>query len=157
MPPTPPPPFPPPTPSKPLALNFIYCSSPRITLRAVVSPVRTLRFDEKETTTSNRFLFHRSCASTWSLRISNDKTATKNFNKTIGWISTITTLHVHHAFIFAFLCHFCTTTTWRCLILRFMDNVNKQRRNLFFFSLLNLDMVSWNSTPFGFAYIWQSK
>ena len=72
-------------------------------------------------------------------------------------ISKTTTLHVHHAFIFTFLCHFCTTTTWRCLILPFMDNVNKQRRNLFFFSLLNLDMVPWNSTPFGFAYIWQSK
>ena len=81
----------------------------------------------------------------------------ENFNKTIGLISKTTTLHVHHAFIFAFLCHFCTTTTWRCLILRFMDNVNKQRRNLFFFSLLNLDMVPWNWTPFGFAYIWQSK
>ena len=39
----------------------------------------------------------------------------------------------------------------------FMDNVNKQQRNLFFFSLLNLDMVPRNSTPFGFAYIWQSK
>ena len=26
-------------------------------------------------------------------------------------ISKTTTLHVHHAFIFAFLCHFCTTTT----------------------------------------------
>ena len=57
----------------------------------------------------------------------------ENFNKTIGLISKATTLHAHHAFIFAFLCHFCTTTTWRCLILRFMDNVNKQRRNLFFF------------------------
>ena len=75
----------------------------------------------------------------------------------IGLISKTTTLHVPHAFIFAFLCNFCTTTTWRCLILCFMDNVNKQRRNLFFFSLLNLDMVPWNSTPFGFAYIWQSN
>ena len=81
----------------------------------------------------------------------------ENFNETIGLISKKTTLHVHHAFIFAFLCHFCSTTTWRCLILRFMDNVNKQRRNLFSFSLLNLDMVPWNSTPFGIAYIWQSK
>ena len=81
----------------------------------------------------------------------------ENFNKTISLISKTTTLHVHHALIFAFLCHFCTTTTWRCLILRFMDNVNKQQRNLIFFSLLNLDMVSWNSTPFGFAYIWQNK
>ena len=42
----------------------------------------------------------------------------ENFNKTIGLISKTTTLHVHHAFIFAFLCDFCTTTTWRCLILR---------------------------------------
>ena len=38
-------------------------------------------------------------------------------------------------------------------ILRFMDNVKQQRRNLCFFSLLNLDMVRWNSTPFEFAYI----
>ena len=81
----------------------------------------------------------------------------ENFNKTMGLISKTTTLHVHHAFIFAFLCHFCTNTTWICLILRFMDNVNKQRRNLFFFLLLSLDMVPWNSIPFGFAYIWQSK
>ena len=35
----------------------------------------------------------------------------ENFNKTIGLISKTTTLHVHHAFIFAFLCHFCTTRT----------------------------------------------
>ena len=68
-------------------------------------------------------------------------------------ISKTSTLHVHHVSIFAFLCHFCTTTTWTCLILRFMDDVNKQRRNLFSFSLLNLDMVPWNSTPFGFANI----
>ena len=39
----------------------------------------------------------------------------------------------------------------------FVFNVNKERRNLFFFSLLNLQKVPWNSTPFGFAYIWQSK
>ena len=121
-------------------------------------PDATLRRDRRQTTASNRFLFHRACASTWWLRMSNGKTATKTSTKLwIGLIGKTTTLHVHHAFIFAFLCHFCTTTTWRCLILRFMDNVNKQRRNLFFFSLLNLDMVPWNSTPFGFAYIWQSK
>ena len=51
------------------------------TLRAVVSPGRTLRFDGKETTASNRLLFHRACASTWWLRISNDKTATKTSTK----------------------------------------------------------------------------
>ena len=124
--------------------TFLTSSYKTITLRAVVSPGRTLRFDGKETTASNRLLFHRACASTWWLRKSNDKTAKR-------------TLHVHQAFIFAFLCHFCTTTTWRCQILRFMDNANKQLRNLFFFSLLNLDMVPWNTTPFGFACIWQSN
>ena len=51
------------------------------TLRAVVSPGRTLRFDGKETTASNRLLYHRACASTWWLRISNDKTATKTSTK----------------------------------------------------------------------------
>ena len=34
------------------------------TLQAVVSQGRTLRFDGKETTVSNRLLFHRACAST---------------------------------------------------------------------------------------------
>ena len=73
----------------------------------------------------------------------------ENFNKTTGLISDTTTLHVHHAFNFAFLCHFCTTTTLRCLIFRFMDDGHKQRRNLFSFSLLNLDMV-----PLEFNSIW---
>ena len=59
----------------------------RVTLTAVVSPGRTLRFDGKETTASNRLLFHRACPSTWWLRISNDKTATRtsteNFRESI--------------------------------------------------------------------------
>ena len=33
-------------------------------LRAVVSPGRTLRYEGRETTASNRLLFHRACAST---------------------------------------------------------------------------------------------
>ena len=41
------------------------------------------------------------------------------------------------------------------LILLFREDVNKQRHNFILF--LNLDMVLWNSTPGGFAYIWQSK
>ena len=35
----------------------------KFTLRAVVSPGQTLRFDGKETTASNRLHFHRACAS----------------------------------------------------------------------------------------------
>jgi len=36
-----------------------------------------------------------------------------------------------------------------------MEDVYKQRQNFFLF--LYLDMVPRNSTPGGFAYIWQSK
>ena len=58
-------------------------------------------------------------------------------------------------FFCTFLSCFCTTTTWKCLILRFMEDVNKQRETLFLF--LSLAMVPWNSASGGFAYIWQSK
>ena len=33
-----------------------------------------------------------------------------------------------------FLARFCATTTWKCLILRFMEDVNRQRRNIIFLS-----------------------
>ena len=50
---------------------------------------------------------------------------------------------------------FLPTTTWKCLLSRFTENVNKQRRNFILF--LDLDMVPWNSNSGGFPYIWQSK
>ena len=40
-------------------------------------------------------------------------------------------------FFCSFLSRFCTTTTWKCLISRFMEDVNKQRRN--FISLSKLE------------------
>ena len=58
-----------------------------------------------------------------------------------------------HSFC-AFLCRFCTTTTWNCLILLFREDVNKRRRNFILF--LHVNMVLRNSTPGGFAYIWLS-
>ena len=55
-----------------------------------------------------------------------------------------------------FLSCFCTTSTWKCLISRVKEDVNKQRRN--FISLSELvNMITWNSASGGFAYIWQSK
>ena len=39
-----------------------------------------------------------------------------------------------------FLSRFCTTTTSKCLISRFMENVNNQRRNLFLFLSLNMSL-----------------
>ena len=69
-------------------------------------------------------------------------------------VGKTTTLHVHRTF-YTFLCRFCTTTTWNCLISLFMENVKKRRRNFILF--LNLNMFLKNSTPATFAYIWQSK
>ena len=58
------------------------------TLRAVVSPGRTLRFYGKETTASNRLLFHGACASTWWLRLeslrNDDGDGNENGKKAIG-------------------------------------------------------------------------
>ena len=56
---------------------------------------------------------------------------------------------VHFFAVFARLRH------ENCLILRFREDVNKRRHNFILF--LNLDMVFRNSTPGGFAYIWQSR
>ena len=122
------------------------------TLRAVVSPGRTLRFDGKETTASKRLLSieHARPRDDYeypTTRRQRELQQNNRFNKQNNNFARAS------RFYFAFLFHFCTTTTRRCLILRFMENVNKQRRNLFFFSLLNLNMVPWTSTPFGFAYI----
>ena len=55
-----------------------------------------------------------------------------------------------------FLCRHCTTTTWKCLISRFVKDVNKQWQNLL--SLYELGYrVDRNSAPEEFACIWQSK
>ena len=50
-----------------------------------------------------------------------------------------TTLHAHHAFLYISLRHF-TTTTGKCLISSFMEDVNKQRLN--FLSLSELEYGS---------------
>ena len=41
----------------------------------------------------------------------------------------ITILYLQHTFLGTFLCHHWTTTTWKYLISRFMEDVNKRRRN----------------------------
>ena len=60
---------------------FCLLGAGKSALRAEVSPGRTLRFDGIETTASIRLLFHRACMSTWWLRISNDRTATRTSTK----------------------------------------------------------------------------
>ena len=60
----------------------------------------------------------------------------ENVKKTIDFKSKTTTLHEHHTFFLHLFSRFSTTTTWKCLISRFMENVNKQRRNAFSLSEL---------------------
>ena len=55
-----------------------------------------------------------------------------------AWISKTTTLHVHHASC-TFLGRYCTTTTWKCLISRFVEDMNT--RELLFFLFLNFNTV----------------
>ena len=60
----------------------------------------------------------------------------ENVKKTIGLISKTTTAHVHHTFLYISF-RFRTTMTWKCLISRYMEDVNKQQRN--FISLSELE------------------
>ena len=57
---------------------------------------------------------------------SNDADSNENVENTIGFISKTTTLHVDHAFVH-FFARFRKTTT------RFMEYVNKHRRNVISF------------------------
>ena len=87
-----------------------------------------------------------------------DADGNENVKKIIGLTSKTTTSHayVHHALLYiSFL--FCTTTTWKCLILRFMEDVNKLSNDEILFLFLSLATVPWNSASGGFAYIWRSK
>ena len=78
-----------------------------------------------------------------------------------------TILHLQHTFLGTFLCHHWTTTTWKYLISRFMEDVNKRRRNSPFsfwsrMRFLRIDLqkrvllhlikvtASWNEREFAF-------
>ena len=75
-------------------------------------------------------------------------------------ISKTTTLHVHHTF-FTFLCCHCTTTTWKCLMSRFMENVNKERRTFLSVSKLESRPQEINSSEtrshFTFSVNWNKR
>ena len=59
-------------------------------------------------------------------------------------------------FFCTFLCRHCTTAAWKCLISRFMKDVNKRRR--IFLSLSKLDCSPWKkSTPGKFTYFCHFK
>ena len=74
--------------------------------------------------------------------------------KTISLMSKTATLYVHHAFLHI-LCRHCTTTTWRCLISRFMEDVDK--RQWFFLSWSTELKLSIESYFVVFRYELRSK
>ena len=67
---------------------------------------------------------------------SNDADGIENVQKTIGFYKKNNHFARASHFFVHFFARFCTTTTWKCLIWRFMEYVNKQRRN--FISLSEL-------------------
>ena len=67
-----------------------------------------------------------------------DGDSNENGNKAIGLINKTTTLHVHQAFC-TFHCRHCTTTKWKRLISRFVEEVNT---------------MQW--LPFSFPVLWHS-
>ena len=71
-----------------------------------------------------------------------DGDGNKNAEKSNGLLSQTTTLHVRH----------CTTTMWKCLISRFMEDVNKRRR--IFLSWLESGPQQINSREKAAGYIW---
>ena len=65
-------------------------------------------------------------------------TATATSKKAIGFLSKITTLHMHHAnlvprlasrFVCKFLCRLCKTTTWNDQISSLLENGNGMAKN----------------------------
>ena len=58
-------------------------------------------------------------------------------------ISKSTTLHVHLIVLSTFHCHHCTIATWKCLISRFIEDVQKPGRTFFLsLSLPSFDKIS---------------
>ena len=83
----------------------------------------------------------------WSFSNDNgDGNGNENAKKAIGLLSKTTILHVLHICGFCkFLCRHCTTTTWKCLISRFMEDVTKRRRIFLSFSKLGCGPQEINS------------
>ena len=85
---------------------------------------------------------------------SDDATATRTSKITIGLEDKTTALHMHLTFWYISL-PFLHDYDVKLPDFTFREDVNKRRRN--FIPSLNLNMVLRNSTPGGFAYIWQRK
>ena len=83
-----------------------------------------------------------------------DGDGNKNVKKAIGLLRKTTNLHCITLFC-TFLCRHCTTTTWKCLTARFMEDVNKRRR--IFLCLSKPEHGPQETNPEKSIYIWHFK
>ena len=82
----------------------------------------------------------------WPLVSFRDEDSNEKVVKATGLISKTRTLHVHYAFwLCTFLCRHCMTTTWKCLISRFIEEVHKRQRNS-----ISLSELGYGSSEFNF-------
>ena len=61
-----------------------------------------------------------------------DGDGNENVKKAIGLLSKTTSLHVHHTFLYISLPLLHATTTWKCLVSRFMEDVKQATTNFSF-------------------------
>ena len=76
---------------------------------------------------------------------SNDADGDGNAKKTNSFYKKNNNFARASRFFVHFFARFCTTTTWKCLISRFMECVNKQRRNFISLSELGYGPSEFNS------------
>ena len=91
-------------------------------------------------------------AAGWIGSFSNDEDdGSENVKKAICWSAKqqLCTCSTHYC---TFFCRHCTTTAWKSLISRFMEDMNKQQR--IFLSLSKLECSPKKSTPGKFTYNW---
>ena len=77
--------------------------------------------------------------------LSKDDGAATRTAKKIDLLSKTTTLHMQHTFFCTFLCRHCRTTTSKCLISRFKEDVNTRQRFSFSFCELRNSPLEFNS------------
>ena len=113
--------------------NFRYLIS-----RSVISQVSFLSFSGQSSTDVSVLLL-----GSWS---NDDGDGNEEGKKATGldWQSNNFSLHVHHAFC-TFLSRRCTTTTWKCLISRSVENGNTRQQLSFSFPKLWYNPLEFNS------------
>ena len=90
-----------------------------------------------------------------------DGDSSETVKQAIGLISKTTTLHVQHTFFLYISLRHCTTTAWKSLLSRFMEDVNKRQRIFLFLSKVECGPLEINSREIRlhltFSAIWNKR